>query len=382
MSERWHDAPGDILVVDDSRANLQLLADILRELGHRVRPVSGGSMALEAAVHRRPDLVLLDINMPGMNGYEVCEALKADPHLAQVPVLFITALADVRDKMRAFEVGCVDFISKPFGREEVGARVNAHLRVHQLKTRLEERNRELENAHHELLQLSKLRDNLVHMIVHDLRSPLTGIVSSLRLIEEDLSEDRDGVREGDVRQALRSSEVLMRMINDLLDINRLEAAKLPLRLEGVVLSDVAASALALLGPERAPQVRVIDAEGTPRMNGDRSLLERALVNLLDNAIKHSPPGRCVDLKFESDQDSLTLSVFDEGPGIPDEHKEAVFEKFGQLEARKWGGVPSTGLGLTFCKLVAESHHGVLTVHDRQGAGSEFRLRLPLNPQSE
>lgn len=377
MSEPWRDAQGDILVVDDSRANLELLSDILRDLGHRVRPVSSGSMALEAAAHRPPDIILLDINMPGMTGYEVCEALKADTRLFDVPVLFITALSDIRDKVRAFEVGCVDFIVKPYRREEVSARVSAHLRVQHLKTSLEERNRELMEAHDDLLQLSKFRDNLLHMIVHDLRSPLTGIVSSLRLMEEDLFQSEGGVREEDVRQALSSSEVLLMMINDLLDISRLESAKLPLRLEEVAMSDVTASALALLGPARSPRVRVIGSGGDLRATCDRSLLERVVVNLLDNALKHSPPRRPVDLQFKADRDTLTVSVFDEGPGIPDAHKDAVFEKFGQLEARKWGGVPSTGLGLTFCKLVAESHHGVLTVHDREGEGSEFRMRLPL-----
>ncbi|MEI9893792.1 MAG: response regulator [Chthoniobacter sp.] len=164
----------DILVVDDTEANLQLLSGMLRERGYKVRPVPNGRLALQAAKSAPPDLILLDINMPDLDGYEVCAQLKRDERTASVPVLFISALNETMDKVLAFGVGGLDYITKPFQFEEVDARVAAHLKLRRLQVDLEERNSELRRTNAELRRLQELRDNLTHMIVHDLRLPWLG----------------------------------------------------------------------------------------------------------------------------------------------------------------------------------------------------------------
>src|SRR3989339_730306 len=162
----------DILVVDDTPANLQLLTGMLKERGYRVRPVPSGKLAIQAARSQTPDLILLDVNMPEMNGYEVCEQFKADAALREIPVLFISALGETMDKMKAFAVGGVDYVTKPFQFEEVDARVQTHLKLRRLQIEQERQNRQLRESYDQLKKLEELQDNLTHMIIHDMRSPL------------------------------------------------------------------------------------------------------------------------------------------------------------------------------------------------------------------
>ena len=171
MSVSPNDIAADILVVDDTPANLQVFSGMLKDRGYKVRPAPDGRVALRAAKDLPPDMVLLDINMPGINGYEVCAQLKRDERMRDVPVIFISALNDTLDKVLAFGVGGVDYITKPFQFEEVEARVAVHLKLRRLQRELEARIRELHKTNEELRRLQDLRDNLTHMIVHVLRSP-------------------------------------------------------------------------------------------------------------------------------------------------------------------------------------------------------------------
>ncbi len=172
--------PADILIVDDTPANLQLLGGMLKDRGHRVRPVANGKLALQAAITTPPDLILLDISMPDPNGYEVCVQLKRQDRTRDIPVIFISALNETIDKVMAFGVGGVDYVTKPFQFEEVEARVACHLNLRRLQRDLTLRNNELWQSNEELRRLQELRDNLTHMIVHDLRSPLSGVIGTLK----------------------------------------------------------------------------------------------------------------------------------------------------------------------------------------------------------
>lgn len=190
MNSFTQDAPQrvpDILVVDDTPANLNLLAGMLKELGYRVRPVPSGSLAIQAILHKKPDLILLDINMPEMNGYEVCEYLKAEEALKQIPVLFISALTETMDKVKAFAAGGVDYVTKPFQFEEVHARVETHLKIHSLQCRLSHQNEELEQrvaertrelvaAYNRLQECGRLKDDFLRMISHEIRTPANGVL--------------------------------------------------------------------------------------------------------------------------------------------------------------------------------------------------------------
>ncbi len=203
----------NVIVVDDTPANLQLLTGMLKERGYKVRPVPSGKLALQAAKNDPPDLILLDIMMPEMDGYEVCERLKADEKLREIPIIFISALNETMDKTRAFGVGGVDYVTKPFQFGEVDARVSAHLD-------LQRQRRKLKENYEQLRKLEEQRDNLVHMIVHDLRNPLTGIFSFLELAidlgKETLTEDGLDY----LQTAKRSTTEVIDMVSAVLDVEQ------------------------------------------------------------------------------------------------------------------------------------------------------------------
>jgi two-component system sensor histidine kinase/response regulator len=358
-------------VVDDTPANLQLLSGMLKEAGYRVRVVPSGALALSSAANRVPDLVLLDINMPQMDGYEVCRRMKENPALSSVPVLFISALSEPLDKVKAFTSGGVDYIEKPFQIEEVAARVRTHLENRRLQRALEERALELEQKNEELRRAEKLRENLVHMIVHDMRTPLSGLLASLQFLKQ---ESR-----GDLEHAAFAGRKLAQMIDDMLDISRLEAGKLaiePKRVRAAELFDRALDSLAGLLKGRHLKITV---PGELEVFGDPELLRRVLVNLLGNALKFTPEEGRIDLDAAPVETSVRFTVSDDGPGIEPRYQAQIFEKFGQVNARKDGALRSTGLGLTFCKLAVEAHGGRIGVESTPGKGSVFWFELPSGP---
>jgi signal transduction histidine kinase len=353
-----------ILVVDDTPANLKLLEGMLRECGYRVRPVTNGLGALRAAASEPPDLILLDISMPDMDGYEVCHRLKADPATAEIPVLFISALTAAEDKVRAFEAGGLDYVSKPFQLTEVAARVRTHLQLRAQQRQLQEslqRQRELE----------RMRDQLTHMIAHDMRSPLLALKLTIDLLRSGPSSDDPMLLDG----ARIEVGLLVEMVSQMLDVSRMESGALTLNIENVDLTDLAAGVLTSLKPLARERSVAIEAPESVTVPVDRELVRRVIANLLGNAFKFASPRGRVALRIESNGDRIRVAVTDDGAGIAPEHHARIFEKFGQVEAsrQKYG----TGLGLTFAKMAVEAHGGEIGVISAVGQGSTFWFTLPL-----
>jgi signal transduction histidine kinase len=366
---------GDILIVDDTPTNLQVLARLLKNDGYKVRPLPSGELGLRAAMSSPPDLVLLDINMPGMDGYEVCTKLRQDPRLADIPVIYISALSEPLDKVRAFNAGGVDYVTKPFQIEEVRARVRTHLRLHRLQLALVKQNRQLAESNERLRELEEMRDNLTHMIVHDMRSPLSGVLASLQFLIEDVLDTLPQESRDDIRLALDSGRRLESMITDLLDINRMEAGKMPLDIREWPASVVVEDALSSLGglSRECP----IEVDCPPvEVHCDREVVRRILVNMLVNAIKFSPAGAPVRVVVAREDGATRVNVIDTGRGIPPEYREKIFEKFGQVEARRNRSPGSSGMGLAYCKLAAETQGGTIGVDSSVGAGSTFWFTIP------
>jgi signal transduction histidine kinase len=360
------DGGASILVVDDTPANLQVLVGMLKEHGHRVRPVLEGRLALRAAKAEVPDLVLLDINMPDMNGFEVCEQFKADPKLADTPVIFISGNNETADKVRAFSVGGVDYVTKPFQMAEVEARVATHLE-------LRRKRRELQESLVALRRLETLRDSLVHMVVHDLRSPLAAISACLEVIKWDAEEQH----RRDVEMALHATRTIIRLVNSVLDVSKMEGTEMRLQLAQCDVAAVARESVdeleSLVGTRRLER----DWPDEPVMAlVDRDVVARIMQNLLGNALKFTPSAGVITVSVEANDDMVRVAVTDTGPGIPREHRERVFEKFGQVEAVLSGQKFSTGLGLTFCRLAVEAHGGRIGVDSEVGRGSTFWFVLP------
>ena len=360
----------NVIIVDDTPANLQLLTGMLKERGYKVRPVPSGKLALQAAKNDPPDLILLDIMMPEMDGYEVCERLKADDKLKEISVIFISALNETMDKVRAFSVGGVDYVTKPFQFEEVNARVSTHLE-------LQRQRRKLKENYEQLRRLEELRDNLVHMIVHDLRSPLTGISGflDLALALEKETLTKDGLEY--LQTAKRSTTAVIDMVSAVLDVSKMEAGEMKLHLVECDLVRMAADLMSGMQSLKEGREMILDAPPAPvTVVADGDLVLRVIQNLLGNALKFTPSDGWIRLGIEPDENRVCVRVRDNGPGIPAEYRERIFEKFGQVEARANGQKFSTGLGLTFCKLAVEAHGGSIGVESEIGKGSTFWFMLP------
>jgi signal transduction histidine kinase len=360
----------NVIVVDDTPANLQLLTGMLKERGYKVRPVPSGKLALQAAKNDPPDLILLDIMMPEMDGYEVCERLKADEKLREISVIFISALNETMDKVKAFGVGGVDYVTKPFHFEEVNARVSTHLELQRQRRRLKEN-------YEQLRRLEELRDNLVHMVVHDLRNPLTGISGfldlTLALEKETLTED--GLEY--LQTAKRSTKAVIDMVSAVLDVSKMEAGEMKLHLVECDLVRIAADLMSDMQSLKEAREMILNAPPVPvTVVADKDLILRVIQNLLGNALKFTPSDGWIRLGIEPDENRVCVRVWDNGPGIPPEYQERIFEKFGQVEARANRQKHSTGLGLTFCKLAVEAHGGSVGVESEVDKGSTFWFVLP------
>ena len=361
-----------ILLVDDGITNLELLKAVLGSQEYELRAFLDGPSALASAESEPPDLILLDISMPVMNGYEVCSRLKAHPALAPIPVIFSSAHTATSDKVAAFACGAVDYITKPIQPAEVKARVRAQLQLfHHQRSLLEklERIRRLEEA----------RDSLTQMIAHDMRSPIGSIAIALELLQQQLSDPSD--------RTLRTLEilgqnatVLMRMIDQMLDISRMESGQMPLHLARFNLADQVRAAIHALSSLEAPG-RVVLTEAQPvEVVADGEIINRVMANLLENALKFSRDGQPVTLAVTGDSGWARVAVTDQSEGISAADREKIFEKFVQLAGprRKAG----TGLGLAFCKLAVEAHGGVIGIDSEPGHGSTFWFELPLAAEAQ
>ncbi len=368
----------DILIVDDTPQNLKVLADFLRNQGYKARPVSSGKLALRAAETSPPDLVLLDINMPEMNGYEVCEAFKAHPKLKDIPIIFISALSETLDKVRAFNVGGIDYITKPFQFEEVQVRIRTHLALMQLNQNLSQQNQALQTSLKRQQELEEQRDNLLHMIVHDLRAPLSGIIGYLSLLERGAGTFSEK-QQRHLNLAIQSSQTLIDMISELLDVYKLENGEMPLFRDSKDICQTILQATETLEGMFTDKVLISELPQAPALVFlDHDLIRRVMINLLSNALKFTPRGGEIKILAKMGDDRLTVAVQDSGSGIPEELQAKIFEKFGQAELRQENRRYSTGLGLTFCRMVVEAHGGKIGVSSQMGQGSRFEFVLPLS----
>jgi len=362
-----------ILIVDDTPTNLQLLSEIFKGQGYEIRAALSGRLALLSIHNNPPDLILLDVAMPDISGYEVCRQLKEDDALKDIPVIFVSGIQDNNTIIKAFSIGGVDYITKPFAVREVLARVKTHLE-------LRRQQRELQDNNVQLRTLEELRDNLVHMIVHDMRNPLLNTHGCLEKVlgMKDLalpSSVTDYLRE-----ALDSTQHLMVMMNSILDVSRMEAGLIPLQLSEVDLAVMIQDSIqnaALLKKVRILDLEIVGGAQT-KILGDPGLLARVIDNLLANALTYtSETTGEIHFRIDSFDETVRVSIQDNGQGIPQEYHQKIFEKFYQVNSALNGQRHSTGLGLTFCQLAVEAHGGCIGVQSAEARGSLYWIEFPV-----
>jgi two-component system sensor histidine kinase/response regulator len=370
-------APGKfvVLVVDDSPDGRCLARCCLTLAGYEVVEASGGREALSLVERCEPDVVLLDVCMPEMDGFEVCTALRASEATRRLPVLMVSAASDRVAISRGFAVGAVDFLAKPFRAEELCARVAVHAELGRAR-------RELEASYARLAALTHEKDMMFGMAAHDLRGPLSVISGFVEHALVSLRGEEDPV----VRQALevtrREVQQMGHFLGSLLDLNALERGAPGLKPRAIDLMSEARDAV-----ERATRVArrkrigLHIAEGTahPRVKADRLGLRRILDNFISNAVKFTPAGGNVRLKFAVNDDECECCICDDGPGLTDKDLVRVFGRFARLSAKPTGGEKSTGLGLAICRALAEGMDGRVWCGNNPDGGAFFAFALPLAP---
>ena len=374
-----------VLVAVDVPANVDLLFVQLHTLGYRTVGAHDGPSALTACFEHNPDLCILDVSMPAgdlgvdtrSTGFEVCRRIKRDPRTSRIPVIFVTAMNDTSDRVRGIEAGGDDFLTKPHNRLVLGARVRSLLK---LKAATDA----LETSYRKLRELEKVRDDLMKMIVHDLKSPLTSVLATLELLGDGAFGSLTDEQKRAVGEAEGKSEDLLALIEDILEVARIEEAAVKITPEPI-------APLALLSElmhewrhrfqQEGTKATVRVDDDTPIFHADKILLKRVFSNLIQNAVTHS--SREIELTITARQagDSVLFTVTDNGPGIPPEYHEVIFRKFGQVSGGTAPRVRSSGLGLTFCKLVVDLHGGMIWVRSREGEGSAFHVQRPIEAKA-
>lgn len=483
----------NILVIDDTPENLQFLAAMLTEQGYKVRSVTKATAGLRGAQAAPPDLILLDVNMPEMNGYEVCQQLKINDVTRDIPVIFISAMDSVLDKVKAFSVGGVDYITKPFKVEEVLARLENHLMIRNLRASLQEQNAKLEQEiqvrqqaeekfakafssspspimissltdgrfidanssflrmtgyaleeiignsflelnlgispqkytntmqqllekgslqNHEiefrtksgevrigllsaeLIELSgtqcvlttfnditerrRLENEFISLVSHELRTPLTSLMGALDLLGAGQLGTLTTKGQQVLNIAITNTERLIRLVNDILDLERIKSGKLTIQKVKSDATNLLTQSAEVMQPmaERC-QIKLVIEPITAEILVDPDRILQTLTNLLSNAIKFSESGTTIWMRGQIQPDYLQITIQDQGRGIPANKLQTIFERFQQVDAsdsRKKGG---TGLGLAICRNIVEQHGGNIWVESVLGEGSTFYITLPL-----
>jgi PAS domain S-box-containing protein len=488
----------DILVIDDTPQNLALLNQMLSERGYKVRSVTKGSTGLRGAQAAPPDLILLDVKMPQMNGYEVCQNLKADDRTRDIPVIFISALGDVFDKVQAFQVGGVDYITKPFQVEEVLARLDTHLTICRLQKQLKKQNAQLQrqiqerqqaeekfakafraspnpiailtlsegrfvdvnqsflnlsgcsleqiidrtiaetscgltwdsygkvvqkllqqkslhnhelqfftktgevrtvlisielidlagtrctlNIINDITERKRLENEFISLVSHELRTPMTSLLGSLDLLKTGQLGTLSDRGEQILDIALNNTERLVRLVNDILDLERMKSGKITMHKVQCNVADLMFQSMETMQSMADKlQIKLQLEPVSAELWADPDRLIQTLTNLLSNALKFSEPNTTICLNAHLKQNYMQIQVRDRGKGIPSDRLNSIFDRFQQVDAsdsRQKGG---TGLGLAICRQIVEQHDGKIWVESVLGQGSIFYINLPLLSKRE
>ncbi|MFT3781634.1 MAG: response regulator [Nibricoccus sp.] len=361
-----------VLITDDDRMNIRILSSILQSEGFEIRDADSGEQTLEVYEQFQPDLVLLDVVLPGIDGFATCRELRARHGDNTAPIIFITARTESDDIVEGLAAGGVDYLTKPFRRKESLARIRTHLQNKILSEQQKALVEQLKTA-------NQAKNKLLGMAAHDLRNPL----ASIRGLAEFLRDGTVGELTPDqldlANTIFETSQSMLTLLNELLDVATIEAGELKVHKEPYNLSELVEKAVYLNNINAARKnTKIIyspPAEA-PIVRMDQAKIRQVMDNLLSNAVKYSPPGSSINVRISGFHPAFTVAVQDQGPGIPENERHKLFTDFATLSSKPTGGEKATGLGLAICRKIVEAHRGAITATNLPGGGCEFSIMLP------
>lgn len=365
-----------ILIVDDLPENLQVLAGHLKELNYEVLAANSGARALALVQNKKPDLILLDIIMPHMDGFEVCRRLKEDPEVRDIPVIFITARTETEDILTGFQLGAVDYVTKPFRSAELFARVRAHLEIKASRDLFATYNKQLERLSKNLRRLNEDKNRFLSIVSHDIRGAFGNVISISRILTEEDSMEPDEATALLTDIAIEA-EHMIALAENLLNIEAIERREVCLKRERVEtrpLFDFAMQAHQIASQAKG-LIFEMECDGS-EVDGDLTACRQIASNLLSNAVKYSLPGSRVWLTVKAHANKVLLTVRDEGPGITREDQQQLFVPFARLGSKTAANEHSVGLGLSIVKLMCEFMSGSVFCESEFGHGATFTVSLP------
>ena len=362
-----------VLIVDDDRLNIRILTGILKSEGYLIADADSGEKALEVYSVFAPDLVLLDVMLPGINGYEACRELKRLYGDNCSPIVFITAKNEADDVVEGLAAGGADYLAKPFQKKEVVARIRTHLRSQMLAYQQKMLVEQLSKA-------NAAKNRFLGMAAHDLRNPL----ASIRGLAEFLRDGVVGPLSADQLDLINTihtaSQSMLRMVNELLDVATIESGELKIVRENHRLGELIEKCVYLANIDAAKKnthITYTIPPGEPEVPIDAAKIQQVVDNLLNNAVKYSPPGSQITAEYNWNDANCSFAVKDQGPGIPENERDRLFKDFGRLSVKPTGGEKSTGLGLAICRKIIDAHNGTIVAENLSTRGCEFRVTLPL-----
>lgn len=371
-----------IFIIDDNEANILVASYHLKAEGFRVESTTLAKNALEMLENSKPNLILLDILMPSISGFELCKQIKSNPLIADIPVIFITALKHTDDMVKGFDYGAVDYIIKPFNKNELVSRVKNHLK-------LVKQNRTIKCQNEILLKLNDEKNGIIELTAHDLKNPLQAILGFSDILLAKIPEQHHAL--ASYANTIKSSaQKAVNIIKDLTEVNLIEQGKLKLTFSQIDVRDVLIKIIddyMFLAESKNQKIIYNETDKSCVINSDFSKLERIFDNLISNAIKYSKIGgriviSCKYLESQGDDyPYIFVSINDDGPGFTDDDKQKIFTKFAKLSAKPTADEASTGLGLSIVKKLTDLLNGHIELETHENSGSTFIMKFPIESQN-
>jgi len=377
MNASTHDkidlAGRKILIIDDDATCRRVASIFLKKANYVTYEASSGEQGLKMLSEVKPDIILLDIVMVDMDGYETCREIKALPDGRDVPIIFLTGLSDSANVVKALREGGSDYITKPLRPAEALARIKVHLQVRVLL--------QIQSSYIEALRhASDSKSKLMGIVSHDLKNPIVSIRGLAEFLDEGDSGSLNGTQAEMIQSILSASDSMLALVDDLLDTALIDLDKVRLQISPNDLRTVVQHATTLHRINAATKGMVItltEGDVPEEVAFDKRQIRRVLDNLLSNAIKYAPPDTSIKIHLDREGENAIFQIDDEGPGIPEDERSELFTTFGTTSVKTTGGESSTGLGLSICKKIVEAHAGIITLENLAGKGCRFRFSLPI-----